>query len=102
MKRLLLLLLSLTMLCGTASATILPATGVDEDFKAWTGIECTPAVILCGSLSVLNNRGDQGGKKDETLLYSGTATIPVIESWDGYAKIYSTTARKLAGFAAIT
>ncbi len=88
MKRLLLLLLSLTMLCGTASATILPASGVDEEFKAWTGIECTPAVILCESLSVLDNRGDQGGKKDETLLYSGTATIPVIESWDGYAKIY--------------
>lgn len=87
MKRLLLLLLSLTMLCGTASATILPASGVDEDFKAWTGIECTPAVMLCESLSVLDNRGDQGGKKVNTLLYSGK-DIPVIESWDGYAKIY--------------
>lgn len=87
MKRLLLLLLSLTMLCGTASATILPPSGVDEDFKAWTGIECTPAVILCESLSVLDNRGDQGGKKVNTLLYSGK-DIPVIESWDGYAKIY--------------
>ena len=85
-------LLSLTLLCmllsGGASATILPASGVDEGFKAWTGIECTPAVVLCERLSVLDNRGDQGGKKVETLLYSGSAVIPVIESWDGYAKIY--------------
>ena len=85
-------LLSLTLLCmllsGAASATILPASGVNVGFKAWTGIECTPAVVLCERLSVLDNRGDQGGKKVETLLYSGNAAIPVIESWDGYAKIY--------------
>ncbi len=87
MKRLTVFLLTLLMSCSIASATILPASGVDEDFKAWTGIECTPAVMLCESLSVLNARGDQGGKKVETRYYSGE-TIPVIESWDGYAKIY--------------
>ena len=87
MKRFLLFLLALTMAASCASATILPASGVDEDFRSWTGIACTPAVILCESLSVLDNRGDQGGKRVETLLYSGK-TIPVIESWDGYAKIY--------------
>ena len=78
----------LLLLCCTASALadILPATGVDEDFKAWTGLECTPAVVLCESLSILDNRGDQGGKKVGTLLYGNTP--PVIESWDGYAKIY--------------
>ena len=47
MKKFLLMLTALLLLVSTASATILPPTGVDEDFKAWTGIECTPAVILC-------------------------------------------------------
>jgi hypothetical protein len=87
LKKLLIALLILTLCTSCASATILPATGVDEGFKAWTGIDCTPAVVLCESLSILNNRGDQGGKRVETLYYSGN-TIPVIESWDGYAKIY--------------
>ncbi len=87
MKKYLLMLTALLLCVSTASATILPATGVEEDFMAWTGIECTPAVVLCESLSVLNNRGDQGGRKVTTLYYSGE-TIPVIESWDGYAKIY--------------
>ena len=87
MKKLFAMLLIMTLCASCASATIFPPTGVDEDFKSWTGIECTPAVILCQTLSVLDNRGDQGGKKVETLRYSGQ-TIPVIESWDGYAKIY--------------
>ncbi len=93
MKRFLASLLLLTLCASCASATILPATGVDEDFKSWTGIECTPAVVLCQTLSVLDNRGDQGGKKVETLRYSGQ-TIPVIESWDGYAKIYYSDGNK--------
>lgn len=87
MKKILLLLLIFLFCLSTASATILPASGVNEEFKAWTGIDSTPAVVLCQSLSVLDNRGDQGGKRVETLYYSGQ-TIPVIESWDGYAKIY--------------
>lgn len=85
MKKLTVLLLTLIMSVSIASATILPATGVDEDFKAFTGIDSTPAVVLCESLSILNNRGDQGGKKVDTLRYG--QKIPVIESWDGYAKI---------------
>jgi len=93
MKKLFAMLLILTLCVSCASATILPPTGVDEDFKSWTGIECTPAVILCQTLSVLDNRGDQGGKKVETLRYSGQ-TIPVIESWDGYAKIYYSDGNK--------
>lgn len=87
MKKFCLSLLVLLLCTATASASILPATGVDEDFKAWTGLECTPAVVLCESLSILDARGDQGGKKEGSLLYTGK-TIPVIESWDGYAKIY--------------
>lgn len=87
MKKFCLSLLVLLLCTATASASILPATGVDEDFKAWTGLECTPAVVLCESLSILDARGDQGGKKVGSLLYTGK-TIPVIESWDGYAKIY--------------
>ena len=87
MKRLLPALLAILLMLNSAMATILPAAGVDEDFKAWTGIECTPAVILCQSLSVYDNRGDQGGKKVDTLNYTGK-DIPVIESWDGWAKIY--------------
>jgi len=87
MKKLLTALLCLMLCVSAASASIIPAAGVDEDFKAWTGIECTPAVILCESLSVYDDRGDQGGKKVETLYYSGK-DIPVIESWDGWAKIY--------------
>lgn len=87
MKKFLLLLLALTLFVSAASASILPATGVDEDFAASTGISCTPAVILCQSLSVYDARGDQGGKKVETLRYSGKS-IPVIQSWDGWAQIY--------------
>lgn len=87
MKRIILLVMSLLLCAGAAHAAILPPVGVDEDFRAWTGLACTPAVILCENLSVYDARGDQGGKKVETLHYSGQ-TIPVVESWDGYALIY--------------
>lgn len=87
MKKLLVFLLALTLCVSAASASILPATGVDEAFAASTGISCTPAVILCQSLSVYDARGDQGGRKVETLRYSGSS-IPVIQSWDGWAQIY--------------
>ena len=87
MKKMLLALM-LTLLCtSAASATILPATGVDEDFKTWTGLEATPAVVLCESLSVLDARGDQGGRKVMTLNYTGK-DILVIDSWDGWAQIH--------------
>lgn len=86
MKKLLTMLLCLMLILPPASATILPADGVHEDYKAWTGIDATPAVVLCESLSVLNERGDQGGKKISTVYYTGTAR-PVLESWDGWAKI---------------
>lgn len=86
-KRLFAILLMLMLSLSAAGATILPATGVDEELSARMGIEATPAVLLCESLSVLDARGDQGGQVVGTLFYSGTATIPVIESWDGYAKI---------------
>ena len=87
MKRLMTLLLCLLLPLTAAHSSILPPTGVDEDFAAWTGIECTPAVILCENLSVYDARGDQGGKKVDSLSYTGQ-DIPVIESWDGYALIY--------------
>lgn len=93
MKKILMLLLALVLCCSAASASILPATGVDADFQAWTGIECQPAVVLCESLTIYDARGDQGGKPVDTLLYTGQ-TIPVIESWDGYAKIYYADATK--------
>ena len=95
MKKILLTMLILLLLVSTASATILPPTGVDEDFRAWTGIECTPAVILCQTISVYDERGDQGGKKVDTLRYNGESTIPVIESWDGWAKIYYSDGNKI-------
>ncbi len=88
MKRLMTLLLCLLLPLTAAHASILPPAGVDADFAAWTSIECTPAVILCESLTVYDARGDQGGEPVETKYYSGTNTIPVIESWDGWAKIY--------------
>lgn len=87
LKKMMTVLLLMTLWMTAAQATILSATGVDEDFAAWTGISCTPAVVLCENLSVMDERGDQGGRKVDTLHYSGE-TIPVIESWDGYAKIY--------------
>lgn len=87
MKKLLVLLLALTLFASAASASILPAAGVDEDFATFTGIECTPAVILCQSISVYDARQEYGGQKVETLRYSGK-TIPVIDSWDGWAHIY--------------
>ena len=89
MKRIFSLLLTALLLCGTASATILPPAGADEDFKAWTGIDCTPAIVLCESLSIYDERGDQGGKKVSSRYYSKDGDpMPVIESWDGWAKIY--------------
>ncbi len=87
MKKTISLLLCMLMLLSTASATIYPPTGVDTGFYDFTGIECTPAVVLCQSLSILDGRGDQGGKKVTSLRYTGQ-TIPVIQSWDGYAEIY--------------
>ncbi len=89
-KQVLSFLLTLMLLCTScASATILPPTGVDEGFKAWTGIECTPAIVLCESLSIYDERGDQGGKKVSARYYSSDCDpMPVIESWDGWAKIY--------------
>lgn len=89
MKKILLLTLALLLCMSTATATILPPTGVDEGFKAWTGIECTPAIVLCESLSIYDERGDQGGKKVSARYYSSDGDpMPVIESWDGWAKIY--------------
>lgn len=89
MKKFLLMLTALLLLVSSASATILPPTGVDEDFKAWTGIDCTPAIVLCESLSIYDKRGDQGGKKVSARYYSSDGDpMPVIESWDGWAKIY--------------
>ena len=87
MKKLLLALMMIVLCTTAASATILPATGVDEDFKAWTGWEATPAVVLCESLSVLDARGDQGGKKVDVLNYNGK-DILVIDKWDGWAQIH--------------
>ena len=86
MKKLLLAMLLMALCTSAASATILPATGVDEGYKAWTGIEATPAVVLCESLTVYDRRGDQGGKKVSTIFYTGTDRA-VLESWDGWAKI---------------
>lgn len=89
MKRILTLLLTVLLGLSSASATILPPAGVDEDFKAWTGIDCTPAIVLCESLSIYDERGDQGGKKVSARYYSKDGDpMPVIESWDGWAKIY--------------
>ena len=89
MKHILTLLLTVLLCLSSASATILPPAGVDEDFKAWTGIDCTPAIVLCESLSIYDERGDQGGKKVSARYYSKDGDpMPVIESWDGWAKIY--------------
>jgi len=93
MKRILMMMMTLLLCLGTAQASILPPSGVDEGFAAWTGIECTPAVILCENLSIYDTRGDQGGKKVGSLNYTGQ-TIPVIESWDGYARIYYSDGNK--------
>lgn len=87
MKRLIALLLLVMLPLTAAHASILAPEGVDAGFYSWTGIACTPAVVLCENLSVYDARGDQGGRKVDTLHYTGQ-TIPVIESWDGYAHIY--------------
>ena len=92
MKRLIALLLCL-LLPLTAHASILPPAGVDAGFAAWTGIECTPAIVLCESLTIYDARGDQGGQPVSTVK-GGTNTLPVIESWDGWAKIYYADATK--------
>ena len=95
MKKLLTALLLMTMCASYASATILPPDGVSENYKAWTGIECTPAIVLCESLSIYDERGDQGGKKVSARYYSKDGDpIPVIESWDGWAKIYYSDGNK--------
>lgn len=85
MKKIISMLLALLLMTGSASATILPATGVDERYRDYTGLTVLPAVVLCESLTVLDQRGDMGGKAVSSL--SGGTTVPVYESWDGYAKI---------------
>lgn len=87
LMRLISFIMALLMTAACAQASILPAEETDQAFLASTGISCTPAVILCESLSVLDARGDQGGKVVDTLYDSGTETLPVLESWDGWAKI---------------
>lgn len=87
LMRLISFLIALLMTTACAQATILPAEETDRAILASTGLSCSPAVILCESLSVLDARGDQGGQVVDTLYYSGTETIPVLESWDGWAKI---------------
>lgn len=81
MKKLILFLFIFLFMTDSSFATIIPASPANEYS------ESTPAVVLCESLPVLDQRGDQGGKKIDTLPYSGHP-ISVIESWDGYAKIY--------------
>lgn len=86
MNRLFILLLPMLLFCSFASADIIPPEGVYQDFYAWTGIETTPGVILCESLSVCDQRN---GQKVSTLLGAGGQhTLPVIEAWDGWAKVY--------------
>lgn len=93
MKRLLCLLCLFVLISTACYAEIIPAGNIDTSFYEWTGIETTPAVILCESLSVYNQR--ENGKKVDTLLGSGgKATIPVIEYWDGWAKIYYQDGKK--------
>ena len=46
MKRLMLMIALLVLTTSAAQATILPATGVDEDFAAWSGDpECLPSAV---------------------------------------------------------
>lgn len=93
MKRFLCLLCILALICASACAEIIPPENIDTDFYAWTGIETTPAVILCESISVHEQR--ENGRKVDTLLGNGgKSTVPVIEYWDGWAQIYYSDGNK--------
>lgn len=86
MKRIAAFLLALMLLSGAACAEIIPASGYDEDFYAFTGIFATPAVQLSQNLSVCDGIN---GKRLQTRRYGdGTATMPVITIQDDWAQIY--------------
>lgn len=85
MKKLLLMILSLTMLCSHACATIIEPRGVDLEFKLSTGIEARRAVVLCRTLSARTDRKDNA-KKLKT--YTAGETFLTWESWDGWMNCY--------------
>ena len=87
MKRIFTLLAACLLLASTASASILPPTGVDEEFYALTGIECVPAIVLCQSLSVHEETETGGYKKVDSIKYTGDV-IPTIQTEGRYTQIY--------------
>lgn len=87
MKRIFTLLAACLLLVSTASATILPPKGVDEEFYALTGIECVPAVVLCQSLSIHEVKEDGSYKKVDSSKYTGDV-IPTIQEQGRYTEIY--------------
>jgi len=84
MKQPLAIALLVILLLTSAVAAILPARGVDADFLDLTGIECAPAVQLCKTLEICD---DRNGHVIMTHDYAD-GCLPVIEIWDGWAQIY--------------
>lgn len=68
------------LMAACASASVIPAQGVDAGYLAFTGIEAKRAVVLCESLSVCDARD---GRVIDTLRFGDT--FMTSESWDGWA-----------------
>lgn len=88
MKRFLIIVCVLMTICVGSMAEIIPGEEIYQDFYEWTGIKTTPAVVLCESLSICNDRDGRGEKVATLLGTGGKQIVPVIEAWDGWAQIY--------------
>ncbi len=89
MKRIICVALFCMMLFGcTGIAEILPPDGIHSSFYEFTGIETMPAVILCESLTVYDDREGRGKAVVTLLGAEGKKLLPVIDNWDGWAQIY--------------
>ncbi len=87
MKRIFTLLAACLLLVSSASASILPPKGVDEEFYNLTGIECVPAVVLCQTLSIHEMKEDGNSYRVDSSPYTGEV-IPTIQVQGEYTEIY--------------
>lgn len=80
MKRTAAILCTLLLIVSCATASVLPAEGIQEGFLQFTGREGKRAVVLCESLSVCDQRD---GRTIHKLSY-GDRFITT-QGWDGWA-----------------
>lgn len=83
MKKITAVVLASLLGVSCARAAVLPAEGIQQGFKQFTGLEGKHAVVLCESLSICDERD---GRTVRKLSY-GDSFITT-EGWDGWADCF--------------